>query len=400
MLKKIISILLISATTFCGTSWADGIVSTIVNAPLSATGTVKGSRVGINVYLQNEQTSGIDFMNPAVTGYGIPAGGVLEVEMAEGFERNWDVALSQSAIMMVTGAPQQGLPGAKVGYEVGEGDDENTFVIKPQDDKGLVAEDLKSPAPGSAADPVQNKGIKVIHIGFMQSAFLNTKDKGTVKIRIKDGNGNVVSSGSGSVEFLEQPVAQILPTNFPQKVRNHNWQTIKSGDTLGQTENTLPLTFMVFDQAPQGDIESMYAYKSGMEGIGVLSTPQLKALGFEKPTSMARYNGGLVLQDSDSDGVLDPNKDKIIGGVLANAPAGAKGQELRSLEKDGRPVLSVLTEKMAPKPGKRWGGSMLMLQFTSGSEKGLYRPTVALLKDPSDPSAGDGSSFTYTIQVK
>ena len=63
-------------------------------------------------------------------------------------------------------------------------------------------------------------------------------------------------------------------------------------------------------------------------------------------------------------------------------------------------MLSVLTEKIAEKPGKRWGGSMLMLQFTAGDKPGKYRPTVALMKDPGDPAAGDGSSFTYTIQVK
>ena len=106
------------------------------------------------------------------------------------------------------------------------------------------------------------------------------------------------------------------------------------------------------------------------------------------------------MQDTDKDGLLDPVKDKIIGGVLANAPQGARGQELRSLVREGKPVLSVLTEKIAEKPGKRWGGSMLMLQFTAGDKPGKYRPTVALMKDPGDPAAGDGSSFTYTIQVK
>jgi len=223
---------------------ADGVVGSIVNAPLSATGTVKNARVGINVYLQNEAAPGIDFMDPAVTGYGIPAGGMLEVEMAEGFERDWGVPLSQSAIMLVTGAPQQGLPGADIGYTVGEAGDENTFVITPVNESGLDADNIKSPAPGSAADPIQNRGIKVIHIGFQESAFLNAGDSGTVNVRIKDKDGNIVAGGSGSIDFLDAPVAQVLPTNFPQKVRNHNWQIIKPGDTLGQTEGALPLTFM------------------------------------------------------------------------------------------------------------------------------------------------------------
>lgn len=99
-----------------GSAGADGIVSTIVNAHLSATGTVKDARVGINVYLQKPEAPGIEFMDPKVVGYGIPAGGRLEIELAEGFERDWEVGLSQAAIMLVTGAPQQGLPGKVVGY--------------------------------------------------------------------------------------------------------------------------------------------------------------------------------------------------------------------------------------------------------------------------------------------
>ena len=89
----------ISALLFATTAAsADGIVSTIVNAPLSATGTVKDARVGINVYLQNSAAPGIEFMDPAVVGHGIPPGGRLEVELAEGFERDWEVGLSQAGI--------------------------------------------------------------------------------------------------------------------------------------------------------------------------------------------------------------------------------------------------------------------------------------------------------------
>jgi hypothetical protein len=400
MLKYLISVAAFGAIILPSAALADGIISTIVNAPLSATGTVSEARAGINVYLQNSEAPGIEFMNPEVIGYGIPAGGALEVEMADGFERDWDVALSQSAIMLVTGAPQQGLPGAKVGYKVGEGDNENKFLITPIEDTELRGDQLMSPAPGSAGDPIPNKGIKVIHIGFMQSAFFNRGSKGKVHVRIKDAAGKVIHSGSSNVDFIDAPVAQILPTNFPQKVRNHNWQSIKSGDTLGKTEGTLPLTFMVYGQAPKSDAASMYAFKGGMEGIGILSTPQLSNMGYMKPETLSRYNGGLVIQDQNGDGKLDPAVDNIIGGVLAKAPAGAVGQELKSVEKNGKPLLSILTEKMAPKPGKRWGGSMLMLQFTGGSKPGKYRPTVALMKDPSNPSAGDGSSFTYTIEVE
>ncbi|MCP5087632.1 MAG: hypothetical protein GY952_12610 [Rhodobacteraceae bacterium] len=400
MPKRIMSALAVGAFVLPNIGTADGIVSKIVNAPLSATGTVANARVGINVYLQKPDAMGIEFMDPNVVGYGIPPGGSLEIEMAEGFERDWDVALTQSAIMLVTGAPQQGLPGKVLGYTVQDGEDENTFLITPSDEAGLPAEQLMSPAPGAKGDPVPNKGIKVIHIGFQQSAFFNMGGIGKVTVRIKDATGAVVDSGGATLEFDESPVAQILPTNFPQKRRNHNWQSINSGDTTGQTEGTLPLTYMIYGQSPADDVDTMYAFKGGLEGVGVLSTPQLNQIGYSKPEVLERYNGGLVLQDTNGDGTLDPSDDTIIGGIIASAPAGAKGQELKSLETDGTPVLSVLTEKMAPKPGKRWGGSMLMLQFTGGDKPGKYRPTVALLKNSSDLASADGASYTYTIEVK
>ncbi len=157
---------------------------------------------------------------------------------------------------------------------------------------------------------------------------------------------------------------------------------------------------MLYAKAQESDPDKLYAFKEGILGAGVLSTQQLKAAGYDKPAQLARYNGGLILQDSDGDGALEPGKDRIIGGVIGKAPAGAKGQELRSLERGGKPVLSQATAEVAPKPGTRWGGAMMQLQFTAGSKPGKYRPTLALLRDPGDLSSGDGSAYTYTIVVE
>ncbi len=379
---------------------ADGIVSTIVNAPLTASGTVTDARVGINVYLQSDAAPGLEFMDPAVTGYGIAPGGRLEIELAEGFERDWAVELSQNAIMMVTGAPQQGLPGKAVGYAIGEGGNENTFVITPTGDQGLPAEALMSPAPGAKADPITQRGLKVIHIGFQQSAFHNRGQSGRVEVRFVDAAGKVTGRGAGTIDFLSAPVAQVLPTNFPDQRRNHNWQRATPGQTLGQAAGTLPIALMLYDRARGLTGAELYAFKAGIDGAGVLSTQQLKAMGYHKPAEIARYNGGLIVQDRDGDGALDPAKDRIIGGVIAKAPAGATGQEVRSLELDGKPVLSAATETLVPKAGKRWGGAQMRLQFTAGSLAGKYRPTLALLRDPEDLGSGDGSSYTYTIVVE
>ena len=383
-----------------GTASAHGMVSAIVNSPLSAAGTVRDARVGVNVYLQSPGAPGVDFMDPKVPGYGIPPGGYLEIEMSGGFERDWEVALSQAAIMLVTGAPQQGLPGKKVGYHVGDGANENTFRITPTAESGLAVDQLMSPAPGSKLDPIPQRGIKVIHIGFQQSAFINRGNKGEVQVRIMDGSGTAIHRGTGSVAFLAAPVAQILPTNFADKRRNHNWQRIKAGQILGVTAGTVPVTLMMYARAEGVAPQALIDFRQGIAGAGVLSTQQIKAMGFEKPAALARYNGGLILQDRNGDGVLTPGTDQIIGGVIAKAPAGARGQELRSLERDGKPLLSQPTEAVAPKPGKRWGGAIMKLAFTGGSKPGVYRPTLALLKDPRNPSSGDGSQYTYTIVVE
>ncbi|MEE8286951.1 MAG: hypothetical protein V3R72_09675 [Gammaproteobacteria bacterium] len=383
-----------------GTASAHGVVNSIVNAPLAAAGTVRDGRVGINVYLQSASAPGPAFMDPKVPGYGIPAGGYLEIEMGDGFERDWEVALSQAAIMLVTGTPQQGLPGKKVGYSVAAGDNDNTFRFTPTTDSGLSADRLMSPAPGAKLDPIPQRGIKVVHIGFQQSAFFNRGSRGEVHVRFVDGSGKAVHQGTGTIAFLGAPVAQVLPTNFTDKRRNHNWQRVQPGQILGVSAGTVPITLMMYARAKDVAPEALVKFRDGIVGAGILSTQQINAMGYEKPAALARYNGGLILRDRNGDGVLTPGSDEIIGGVIAKAPAGAEGQELRSLERDGKPLLSEPTQVVAPKPGKRWGGAIMKLAFTAGNKPGLYRPTLALLKDPRNPAGGDGSKYTYTIVVE
>ncbi len=389
--SKLLAAVSLATLSLAQLAMAEGIVSTIVNAPLSATGTVAGTRVGINVYLQSDAAMGAGFMNPEVIGYGIPEGGLLEIEMAGDFEREFGVPLTQSAIMMVTGAPQQGLPGKAVGYTVSEGDDENVFLITPVEGQALVAETTMSGAPGAANDRVRQRGIKVIHIGFQESAFLNSGSTGVVNVRIKDAEGNIVSEGSGSIDFLSAPQPQILPTNFPNAMANHNWQLVATNTDVGVAEGTIPLTYMLYGAADASGQEELYGFKAGFNGVGVLSTADLAAAGFTTPAALARYADGLVVQDSNGDGVLDPVADTIVGGVNIAAPDGATGYALRSIS------LSVPTADVAAKPGKRWGGSMLQLAFTTGDAAGQYMPTVTLLADPSDIGSGDGAAFTYTV---
>ena len=95
----------------------------------------------------------------------------------------------------------------------------------------------------------------------------------------------------------------------------------------------------------------------------------------------------------------DSNRQPI-GGIIGAAPSGAKGQEIRSLNVAGAIDLSKPASAYNPKAGKRFGGAVSLLQFTAGDKPGLYRPTVALLRDPDDLASGDGSSYTFTIVVE
>jgi hypothetical protein len=381
-------------------SFADGIVSAVVNSPLGSSGLVRDARAGVNIWLQSDAAPGLEFMDPTVVGYGIPAGGRVEIEMGDGFERDGSLTFSQKTLMVVTGTPQQGMPGKAVGYAISEGKTPNTIVITPTKPEGLPAEALMSPAPGAKGDPIPQRGIKVFHIGLLENPFVNRGESGTISVRIFDGSGALVHEGSATVDFLASSVPQIQPNNFADKQRSHNWQTVKPGETLGQAPGSLPIGYMVYDAAKGVPPTEMHKTKGGMLGVGVLSTQQLAALKYQKPATLARYNGGLILQDSNGDGRLDPTSDRIVGGVIGQAPAGASGQELRSLEVHGAANLSRPSSAYHATFGPVFGGAVGLLQFTAGDKPGLYRPTLALLRDADDIDSGDGSSYTFTIVVR
>ena len=88
------------------------------------------------------------------------------------------------------------------------------------------------------------------------------------------------------------------------------------------------------------------------------------------------------------------------GKTLGKAPARATGQELRSLDIHNAADLSKPSSSYHAKFGPIFGGAVGLLQFTAGDEPGLYRPTLALLKDADDLESGDGSTYTFTIVVE
>ncbi len=370
-------------------SAADGIVAKVVNSPLNSAGLVRGGYTALNVYLQKPEAQGIEFFNPEIPGYGIPPGGRIEVELGGGFTRDPTVALDASAVHMVSGTPQQGLSSKALGYGSHEGANKGTFVLTASTPDGLLPEKLLPRATVAKLDPIPNIGLKVFHIGLGAFAFTNRGDKGSVTVRIIDKDNKVLASGSAEVEFWDAPRPQIHPNNFLHKGRNHIWQRVPPGGTPGKAEGTVPLTLMLFEK-PDGTPES----RDGIVGAGILSRQQLAEMKFTMPAAIARYDNGLIVKDTDGDGILDPRQDQIIGGVISGD---LKGYDVRSFEADGAPVLSQATGTFSERIGKRFGGAVMQVFYHTDYKAGVYRPTFALLKDPNDLNSGDGSSYTYTV---
>lgn len=376
----------------CVNSLADGVVSQIVSAPIFANGTVRDIPSGINIYLQTDNVRGLDFMNPDVIGYGIPPGGSLEVEMMSGFERNPNVPLDGKSLLLTVGAPQQGLPEKAGGHIISQGENPYTFVIKPTHKDGIIPERLESPAKGVAFDQVQQRGIKIIHIG-RHFAFTSRGEKGVVEVRFKDRGGNVIARGSGEITFLAKPRPQIFPTNITHDQRNHNWQRLKPGQVVGVAKGTLPMPFLLFD-------ENEGVNNMGIFGAGVLSSQQLQNLGYKMPKELERYNGGLILKDRNGDGFLSPDIDIILGGIINETPEGATGYQVVTPLVKEKPFLSKPTIEFNKRAGEAFGGSIMQVVYIAGDKPGFYRMTFSLLEKLGDITSQDGSSVTYTVIVE
>ncbi|MFY9314646.1 MAG: hypothetical protein WAO95_03695 [Burkholderiales bacterium] len=212
-------------------------------------------------------------------------------------------------------------------------------------------------------------GIKAIHL--RGNTFLNL-GPGDHAVRVSqlgvEGSEKRAWQGNARIEF-DAPSARLAPTNF----------------------HLAPGTNADFQKA---GVNKDAPHWLGLLLWGAAGGP-LNDVGIA-PRDLARhprYTGGLLVQDANGDGRLDASQDKVVGGIIGAAPAGAKGQSATSpVGVDGKAILSGKATRHEKFPG---GGKpnpgLLPVSFHTGDKAGPYRPTFELI---------GGNTFQYTIEAR
>lgn len=297
--------------------------------------------------------------NPATPGFGMRAGESLRLALPAAFKRNPAAAISTDTdlnLVLTKGWPQGAVKLAGQ-YRVGHDEKSNTMVVTASQDV---------PADGANAP-----GIKVIHL--RGRSFINPMPGDhPVAVAHVAGDGRLLATWQGQLKVLDDaPQARLAPTNFHLAPgANSDFQKVAAG-------HVAPHALGLLLWGSQG---------AALNDVGVAPRDL---------TRFARYTGGLLVQDSNHDGKLDPAADTVVGGIIGAAPQGATGQAATSpMGANGMPVLSGQAMRHAAYPPAAGGGrpnpGLLTIQFKAGSLPGLYRPTIELIS---------GNSYQFTIEA-
>lgn len=323
----------------------------VAPAPISFDGHVAGQATDLVFVLIRDG-------NPATPGFGLAAGERLLVTLPKEFKRNDGSGIrtdSDFNLVLTRGWPQ-GAVRQKDQYTIVY--DEKTNAIGVQ-----ARVDVKPEGPNAP-------GIKVIHL--RGRTFLNPGPGDypvVVSVVGTDGRTKRVWNGTAKIQF-DAPPARLAPTNFHLPPgTDSNFQKVG----LNQ-EAPRWLGLLLWGAAG-----------SALNGVGIAPRDLNR---------FPRYTGGLLVQDTNGDKKLDPATDKVVGGIIGAAPAGATGQSATSPKgSDGKPVLSgaVLRDAKFPGGGGKPNPGLLPVLFRTGSQPGLYRPTFELI---------GGNSFQYTVEAR
>lgn len=324
----------------------------IAPAPVSFDGNVTGQATDYVFML-------VPDANPATPGLALQAGERLRLRLPAEFKRNATAAIKPDAdtnLVLTKGWPQAAVKLAgqyRIGYDAAA----HAMTITATAD--IAAAGANAP------------GIKVIHL--RGKTFLNPFP-GDYAARVEHlgADGKVLATWSGSIKVLEDaPQARLAPTNFHLPPgTNADYQKAAPGQVM-----THHLGLLLWGEAG-----------SPLNGVGI-APRDLKRF--------PQYTGGLLVQDSNGDKVLDPATDKVVGGIIGAAPAGARGQSATSPKAtDGKPILSgeVLRNKAFPPAagGGKPNPGLLPVEFRAGDKAGFYRPTFELI---------NGNSYRFTLEA-
>lgn len=297
--------------------------------------------------------------NPTTPGLALRSGESLRLAMPAAFKRNAAVAISADtdANLVLTKGWPQGSVRLAGQYRVGYDATDNAITVTATQDVG--------------ADGANAPGIKVIHL--RGRSFINPMPGDyPVSVTHRAADGKALAVWQGQLKVLDDaPSVRLAPTNFHLPPgTNGDYQKLAAGQVA-------PDALGMLLWGAQG---------SALNGVGIAPRDL---------TRFPKYTGGLLVQDSNGDKVLDPAVDKVVGGIVGAAPQGATGQAATSpLGADGKPLLSGEALRHAGFPSGIGGGKpnpgLLLIQFKAGSLPGLYRPTVELI---------GGNSYQFTVEV-
>lgn len=293
---------------------------------------------------------------PEVAGLSLAKGEALRLALPSAFVRDPAVEVRADAdtnLVLTKGWPQGAVKLAgqyQVGFDVARHAMVATAVV-----------DLGADGPSAP-------GIKVIHV--RGRTFVNPAP-GDYPVTVEHlaTDGGVRATWAGTITVVGAPaVARVAPSNFHVPPgTNANFQTVRPSEPLPHALGML-----------------LWAGATPLDRVGIAPRDLEK---------FPRYTGGLLVQDTSGDHVLDPAVDRVVGGIIGAAPPGAKGQAATSvLGPDGKPVLSgesvrhpsFPTGGGAPVPG------LLVVAFRAGDLPGAYQPTFELI---------DGNAVKFTIRV-
>lgn len=323
----------------------------IAPAPVSFDGNVSGRATEYTFAL-------VPDANPATPGLTMATGEMIRLKLPVAFKRNEQVAIQSEAdtnMVLTKGWPQAAVNLAGQ-YLIGYDENAHAMTIK-------AVKDIEADGPNAP-------GIKVIHL--RGRTFMNP-DAGDYPVTVEDiaADGRVKSTWAGTIKVLAKaPRTRLASTSFQLPPgMNADFQKTAPGQLMPERLGLL-----------------LWENGDWMNHVGIA------------PADLARfprYTGGLLVQDTNGDGVLEPSVDKVVGGIIGSAPQGAKGQVASSpVGADGKLILSGEALRNVAFPAAAGGGKpnpgLLLAEFRAGDKVGMYRPTFELI---------DGNSYQFTLEA-